>query len=495
MESATRRLEAIVKISIKLKLSLFLAGILLLTVFVLSLLVLQGIEKNQQVQVERLLAHQAETANVCFIQSIMTESNKIPEHFLRTKGDSFGLQLELISGQPVILYDSYGAVLTKRYNSYQSEGVRQTLTYALENKTAYLVEGESMYYLTPLRVGKEQLGVVQFYYSLRENQAFYEEIKRLFIYIGAGVFVLSFLLSYFYFNAVARSIISLNDAVGRIREGYFEAPTIKRTDEIGELGAGIVAMSERLKQTMQDKDKEREKLSLAVQKLSELDQQQKEFIGNVTHEFKTPLTSIKAFIDLLDMYPDDEELQKTATGHIASETQKLYEMVEKVLQLSAMEKYDFEYNKQRLEVSQLIETVLGGLKGKMDKFGLTLVTDLHEAYIEADKDYMNIVLANLLDNAIKYNKPNGHIYVSNVVKGEQVVIEIADTGIGIPSGVTDKIFEAFYTVDKNRSREQGGAGLGLSLAKKYAETQGGSIAIVKSDANGTTFRLTFLKVI
>src|SRR5690606_40341922 len=132
---------------------------------------------------------------------------------------------------------------------------------------------------------------------------------------------------------------------------HFETPVMKRNDEIGELGAGIAAMSERLKLTMQDKDKEREKLALAVQKLSELDQQQKEFIGNVTHEFKTPLTSIKAFIDLLDMYPDDEELQMTARSHIASETQRLYEMVEKVLQLSAMQKYDFEYNKERLEVS------------------------------------------------------------------------------------------------------------------------------------------------
>ena len=480
-----------VKVSIKLKLSLFLAALLLLTVFVLSLLVLQGIEKNQRVQVERLFAQQADTANVYFIQSIMSESNKIPENFLDTKGDAFAQQLELISGQPVVLYDINGTVLNKRSSSVPSESVKMTLKYALENKTAYLIEGESMYYLTPLRVGKEQIGVVQFYYSLRDNQTFYNDIKRLFIYIGSGVFVLSFLLAYLYFNSIARSIIRLNDAVGRIREGHFETPSLKRNDEIGELSAGIAAMSERLKITLQDKDKEREKLALAVQKLSELDQQQKEFIGNVTHEFKTPLTSIKAFIDLLDMYPDDKELPQKAQTHIASETQRLYEMVEKVLQLSAMEKYDFEYNKERLEVSATIEAVLNGLKGKMDKFGLTLVTDLHEAYIEADKDYMNIVLANILDNAIKYNKPNGQIYVSNVIKNGQVVIEITDSGIGIPIEVRDKIFEAFYTVDKNRSKQQGGAGLGLSLAKRYAETQGGSIAIIKSDENGTTFTITF----
>ncbi|WP_179215922.1 cell wall metabolism sensor histidine kinase WalK [Paenibacillus sp. MY03] len=480
------------RISIKLKFSLFLAGLLLLTVIVLSLLVLQGIERNQRAQTEGLLAQQADTANVYLYQSIMAASSKVPETYLKTKGAEFGEQLEkLVSGQPVVLYDGSGSVTSRRTATPPSVSVKQTLAYALENKTAYLVEGDSMYYLTPLRVLGEQVGVVQFYYSLGDHQAFYDEIKQLFIYIGAGVFVLSFLLAYLYFNSFARGIIRLNDTVGRIREGQFGVPVIKRRDEIGELGAGIAAMSERLMLTMRDKDQEREKLSLAVRKLSELDRQQKEFIGNVTHEFKTPLTSIKAYLDLLDMYPDDEELLTTAKTHIAGETQRLYEMVEKVLQLSAMEKYDFEYSKERLEVASTIGSVLDGLKGKMDKFGLTLTTDLREAYIEADKDYMNIVLANLLDNAIKYNKANGRIRVSNVALDNEVVIEISDTGIGIPEGVADKIFEAFYTVDKNRSREHGGAGLGLSLAKRYAETQGGAISIAKSDGSGTTFRIAF----
>lgn len=491
MASATGRPEDTVRISIKLKFSLFLACLLLVTVIVLSLLVLQGIERNQRTQLEGLLAQQADTANVYFIQSIMEQSNKVPQIFLETKGVAFGEQLELISGQPVVLYDSSGAVIGRGGEAPPSGSIKQTLAYALENKIAYLVEGESMYYLTPLRVGSEQVGVVQFYYSLREHQTFYTEIKRLFMYIGAGVFVLSFLLAYLFFNSFALSIIKLNDTVGHIREGQFVIPDMKRRDEIGELGAGIAAMSERLKATMQDKDEEREKLALAVRKLSELDRQQKEFIGNVTHEFKTPLTSIKAYLDLLDMYPDDEELMATAKTHIAGETQRLYVMVEKVLQLSAMEKYDFEYKKERLGVRRTIEAVLDSLKGKMDKFGLTLERNLHEAYMEADKDYMNIVLANLLDNAIKYNKTGGSIRVSNFVRGKEVIIEISDTGIGVPGEVADKIFDAFYTVDRNRSREHGGAGLGLSLAKRYTETLGGNISIVKSDDSGTTFRLTF----
>jgi signal transduction histidine kinase len=478
------------KFSIKLKFSLFMAALLLLTVYVLSMLVLQGIERNQQAQAERVLAQQAEMANVYFHQSI-AESNKVPDTYLASEGKAFGEALERISGHSVELYDRNGQRLDKSLIAPIPESIQQTLSYALDNKTAYLVEGEAMYYLTPLRAGRAQAGVVQFYYSLTDHQAFYDEIKRLFLSIGAGVFVLSFLLAYAYFHSFARGIIRLNESVGRIREGQFATTAIKRRDEIGELSAGIAAMSERLKATMRTKDEEREKLALAVGKLSRLGEQQKQFIGSVTHEFKTPLTSIQAYLDLLDMYPDDAELLVTARRTIQNETRRLYEMVEKVLQLSALEKYDFEYNRQRLEVGGAIRSVLESLQGKLDKFGLTLETDLAEAFIEADKDYMTIVLANLLDNAIKYNKPAGRIRVSSEVREGRVVIDIADTGIGIPDAVADKIFEPFYTVDKNRSKEHGGAGLGLSLAKRYAETQGGAIALVKTGDSGTTFRLVF----
>ncbi|CAM4208365.1 signal transduction histidine kinase [Paenibacillus endophyticus] len=479
------------RISIKIKFSIFLAALLLLTVFILSLLVLEGIQKNQQLEVEQYLSQQGATANVYFIQSLMAEPNKVPQTFLAEKGKDFAGQLELISGHSVVLYDQQGIIINKDQSNSTSGSISKTLAFALNNKTAYLTNNDSMYYMTPLKTGNEQVGVVQFNYSLAKNIAFYNQIKQMFIYIGTGVFLLSFLLAYFYFNSFASKIIRLNAAVDRIREGHFETDTLARRDEIGELSEGIRDMSEQIMRTMRDKDLEREKLTMAVRKLSELDQQQKQFIGSVTHEFKTPLTSIKAYIDLLQMYPDDEELLETAKTNIQSETQRLYEMVEKVLQLASLEKYDFEFHKEKVDIQQAIEFVLNSLRGKLEKFGLRLETDLTEAYVEADKDSMTIVLVNLLDNAIKYNKANGHIVVKNDCKNGQVIIEIADSGIGIPKEVVHKIFEPFYTVDKNRSRENGGAGLGLSLAKQYAELQGGTIALVRTDRTGTVFRISF----
>lgn len=480
------------RISIKMKFSIFLAALLLLTVFILSLLVLQGIQRNQQAQFEGYLEQQAETANVYLMQSLLAGTFTSPQTYLDEKGRAFANELALITGQSVVLYDEIGNVIAPPQTQRISDNIQTTLAYALSNKTAYLEEGNSLYYMAPLRgAGGEQVGVVQFYYSLAENQSFYNNIKNMFLSIGSAVFVLSFILAYFYFNFFASGIISLKNTVERIRHGHFEVPRSKRRDEIGELREGIAAMSSQIQQTMTAKDEEREKLALAVSKLSLLDQQQKQFIGNVSHEFKTPLTSIKAYLDLLDMYPDDEKLLETAKATIQSETLRLYEMVEKVLQLAALDKYEFEYQKETMDLRQVIYAVLKGLKGKMDKFGITLDTDLNEVFVEADRDSLTLVLVNLLDNAVKYNKPNGRISVRSGILDGKAFIEIQDSGIGIPEDVGHKIFQPFYTVDKNRARQSGGAGLGLSLAKQYAESQDGSLLLVGSNADGTLFRLSF----
>lgn len=478
------------RISIKVKFSIFLGSLLLLTVFLLSNMVLKGIKNNQQEQYEKQLAQQAQTANIYLLQTILSESFIDSQAFLSAKGEEFATKLKLLSGQIVVLYDMDGKVISKKDSQISSSDMKETLGYALMNKTAYLIEGNDLYYMSPLKIGTEQVGVVQFHYSLKENTMFYQSIRQLFINIGTAVFLISFILAYFYFNSFANAIIALEQIVGRISYGEFNTKVFRRKDEIGRLSAGIHAMGEQIKKTILDMEKEQEKLSLAVEKLSKLDAQQKQFIGNVTHEFKTPLTSIKAYIDLLDMYPDDEELLQTAKGNINSETMRLYDMVEKVLQLSRLDIYEFELKKEKLNIKELIMSVLTSLEGKLNKFNIELEIALTESYIYADKDSMMIIFMNIMDNAIKYNRANGRILVKNYRLEEEVVVEITDTGIGIPPSLVDMIFEPFYTVDKNRARQNGGVGLGLSLVKKYVNLHGGTISIVYSNETGTMFRIT-----
>ena len=144
-------------------------------------------------------------------------------------------------------------------------------------------------------------------------------------------------------------------------------------------------------------------------------------------------------------------------------------------------------------MKQTIVTVLNSLGGKFEKFGIQPKMELVEAYAKADKDSLMIVLMNLLDNAIKYNRPGGSILVNNHIQENRIVIDIIDSGIGIPAESISSIFEPFYTVDKNRARESGGVGLGLSLAQKYTQVQGGTLQLLKSDEKGTTFRITLPK--
>ncbi|MDF2804674.1 MAG: hypothetical protein K0S61_4579 [Anaerocolumna sp.] len=461
--------------------------------FLISHFVLRGIKVNQQAQYELFLENQGKTANTFLLQNILSDSIKVPQTFLRTKGTDFAKQLELISGQQVVLYDIEGNSINKKLSMAETENIRTPLDFALDHKTSYMVEYDALYYFTPLIIGNDQVGVIQFYYSLSASMEFYNQIKSMFFYIGGMVFIGSFILAYFYFNYFANGIIKLLRTVDQIGEGHYDTPIIKRRDEMGRLSIGINKMSGQIKKTIQDMENEQNKLTLAVNKLSLVDKEQKQFIGNVTHEFKTPLTSIKAYIDLLEMYPDDPELLNTSIVNIKSETLRLYEMVDKVLQLSALEKYDFEYNKERINIKDIIQSVIRPMKGKIEKFGLSLDTELADAFVEADKDSMVIILVNLLDNAIKYNKEGGSIKIRSYILDSKVIVEISDTGIGIPSEVSNHIFDPFFTVDKNRARENGGAGLGLSLVKKHVLVQDGLITLVNTDAEGTTFRIAFPK--
>jgi two-component system phosphate regulon sensor histidine kinase PhoR len=190
------------------------------------------------------------------------------------------------------------------------------------------------------------------------------------------------------------------------------------------------------------------------------------------------------------MYRDDATLLDDAVLNINLETERLHLMVEKILRLAALEKYEFEFQAERLDVREVLLDMINRMKAKAERFQVEIVPRLEEAAIWADRESIGHIMINLLDNAIKYNVPGGQIIISNVKEGDSVIIDIADTGIGIPAEACEKIFEPFYTVNKDRSRQTGGTGLGLPLVKQLAESQDGSIELLKT-RNVTTFRLKF----
>lgn len=473
------------KTSIKLKSIIFLGVLLSLTLASTSIIVLSGIEANQQNRYENLLAQQARTANLYLIQDYAAQSNLTPQAYLTERGYVAARQISQLVGTQVIFYNMTGSEIGNSAPGLNSKSVEDTLAYALQGSTAYQISDQAVYYLAPVIISENQIAVVQLFYSLTEDQAFYSNIKSLFIKIGSLIFLISFISGYFYFNRISKVINKLKSAVDNIRSGrYRDIPEVNRRDELGALRQGIYFMSTRIEGSIED-------MRLALEKLGALEQQQRQFIGNVTHEFKTPLTVIKAYIDLMEMYPEDQDLISDAKINIARETQSLHEMVEKTLELAALEKYDFEAKTERIEIAELLNDICDRMEGKVKKFDLTLYREIEKAEVLADKESLFQIFVNLIDNAIKYNKSNGNIMVESHIKGEKLHVSVSDTGIGIPNEARDKVFEAFYRVDKDRSRETGGTGLGLALVKQLVEKQNGSIAIADTDGHGTTFLITF----
>lgn len=484
------------RVSIKLKFSVFLAALLILTVVVLSSLVLRGIERNQQSQIEGILSQQTRLVNLNVRQAYYTEAIRLEtDAFLKQNGRRLAQELANSTGLPIALYDMNGTQVGSSITPGESLEIQETLNYALQNKIAYREQGDTLLYAAPLDGPDGQMGAIWMQYSVQSYHEFYARILQLFLWAGIAVVVLSFILGYLFYNRFAVAITKLKKSADSIREGeYITESPVKRKDELGELGQGIYYMSTSIQQNITDMHAEQEKLQLAIKKLQALEQQQKQYIGNISHEFKTPLTSIKAYVELLDMYRDDPQLLEDASSNIGKETERLYEMVEKVLHLSALEKYDFENQAEDVEVGALLEDACGRMRGKAEKFALRMELDIQPAVIRSDRESLMHIFINLLDNAIKYNVPGGVIRVQSEQRPQtrEAVIRIFNSGMPIPEEAREKIFEPFYTVNKDRARRTGGTGLGLSLVKQFVEKQGGTITLLPGEVNneeGTTFQL------
>ncbi len=478
------------KASIKVKYSIFLAILLISTLSILSFLVLNGIKNNQKNDYESNLAQQAKFANT-YIRQIYLEQSKNTNQFLKRNAQQLVFELSSINGMHTAIYDMTGKEIanSRQYNNKIEE--KEILSNALKDQIAYQVVGDYVEYMAPI-YNEEQIGVIKFTYSLEKDINFYNDIKTLFINIGTVIFICSFICAYFYINIFTKSILKLKKDILNIKMGkYSGIIPLRRKDELGELSEGIYYMSNQIETNINQMEKEHENLRLAVQKLKALENQQKIFIGNITHEFKTPLTVIKTYMDLLDMYSDDVNLLKDAKVNITKETQRLYEMVEKTLHLSSLQKYDFEFQCEKVDVKDVLEEICNRMQGKAKKFNISLIKSLQSGFILGDKENLTYIFINLIDNAIKYNEINGKIFINSYITDKNVFIEVADTGIGIPKEARDKIFEPFYTVNKDRSKNHGGTGLGLSLVKELVEKQKGTILLLDTKEKATTFIISF----
>lgn len=233
-------------------------------------------------------------------------------------------------------------------------------------------------------------------------------------------------------------------------------------------------------------------------RLKVLDDSRQEFVSNVSHELKTPITSIKVLADSINEQEDvPNELYREFMQDIVDEIDRENTIITDLLSLVKLDKGDAALNISKVNVNEMLELIMKRLYPIADKNEVELILDADQVTAEIDDVKMTLALTNLIENGIKYNVPGGWVNIILEASNQYMTITIQDSGIGIAEEELGHIFERFYRVDKSHSREIGGTGLGLAIARKTILLHRGSIKVDSEVGAGTTFivriPLTYVK--
>ena len=324
----------------------------------------------------------------------------------------------------------------------------------------------------PVMSSGRTVGAVYVCESDSERAALIGSIQRRLGTITIGIGAAALVVLWFSIKMLTRRITQLADGVRTVQSGdYSFRLTLSGNDELTELGQEFNNLTERLETT---------------------EAQRRRFVSDASHELKTPLASIRLLSDSIVQNENmDAETVREFVTDIGNEAERLQRTTEKLLDLSRLDD-DIQVVPEPVDVKQVAVDAMVLLRPLAKEHDVKLRCELEDGcVVMATVDDMFHIIFNLVENAIKYNVPNGSVTL--ILKGtvDSVQFTVADTGIGIPEEETYNIFSRFYRVDKARSREAGGSGLGLSIVHDAVKAHGGSIAVGQNKPQGSRFIVTF----
>ncbi|HNX62384.1 MAG TPA: ATP-binding protein [Candidatus Limiplasma sp.] len=220
------------------------------------------------------------------------------------------------------------------------------------------------------------------------------------------------------------------------------------------------------------------------------EQNRRQFSANVSHELRTPLTTISGYAELLATGLAKPEDTSVLAGKIQQESKRMLSLIEDIIRLSKLDE-GAAGEKQPIDLLLLAQSCAAKMSDVADKLGVTVSVEGESAVVQGDRTLLEEIVVNLIDNAIKYNKRNGRVFVTVEMQDNKPKFTVRDTGVGIPEEHQSHVFERFYRVDKSRSKETGGTGLGLSIVKHGAQLHGAEITLESKPDQGTVITLLF----
>lgn len=402
----------------------------------------------------------------------------IKENYLSdSSSPAVNAKLELLSNVysgRILIIDRDFRIVKDTYNTDQgkifisSDVIR---CFRKENPSHYYKKTQLLEMALPIQSPdvKQLQGVMVVSFSTSEIEATIMLLERRFFLtmgiIAAAIILLGYLLSAALVKPLARVTKSIED----LTDGYQKEVIIVNDCTETELIT--------------------EAFNRMLNRMKTLDESRQEFVSNVSHELKTPLTSMKVLADsLVGQQGVPEELYQEFMQDITGEIDRENKIITDLLALVKMDKKASDLHVQTLDINHLVEAILKRLRPIADKRNIDLILDSFRP-IEADVDEVKFTLAvsNLVENGIKYNVDDGWVRVTLDADHKYFYVTVADSGMGIPQESIDRIFERFYRVDKSHSKEIGGTGLGLAITRSAIVMHHGVIKVMSKEGEGTTF--------
>lgn len=316
---------------------------------------------------------------------------------------------------------------------------------------------------------KQLQGVMLFTVTSYEIISTVAEMEQRSLLIFAILVMLSFMVAYVLSTVLVKPFARVTKSIEDLTDGFQE----------GEISVTDYTETELITDAF----------NKLLSRMKILDESRQEFVSNVSHELKTPMTSMKVLADsLVGQQGVPEELYQEFLQDITAEIDRENSIISDLLTLVKMDKKVADMNIRHISINQLLEDILKRLRPIADKRNIDLILDSFRP-VEADVDEVKLTLAisNLVENGIKYNVDDGWVRVTIDADHQYFYVTVADSGMGIPEDSIDRIFERFYRVDKSHSREIGGTGLGLAITRSTIAMHRGTVSVISKEGEGTTF--------
>lgn len=317
----------------------------------------------------------------------------------------------------------------------------------------------------------------------KDEELLYEPVATMRWIIYTGMFIsigMILLVSTVVARNISRPIVDLSKAASRIAEGDItHTINLNRKDEFGELADSLNQMAEHLRS-----DNER---------LMKINEKQRQFFADIAHEIRNPLHTMMGSLEMLDLDKLDDKTRKKYVANARGQAERLSQLFKDIITL---QRYDSDRNfieYSTFDLSKVVKRACNWYQYLAEENGIALKYLETPCNVRADKAKIEQVLDNLLSNALKFTN-EGEVEVRYSEQGEEVLIEVTDTGIGIPEEHHQRLFDRFYRTDKARSRDKGGTGLGLAVVKSILESHGKDIYIASSPGKGSRFYFMLDKV-